>query len=99
VRLGAEEPFTRYYAAAAHALKGDTDTAVAFLERAAADQRAFTLARARIEPEFEALAGDDRFQRLLATLPQAGRGSARISNTGRGSAQISNTGRGSARIS
>ena len=37
VRLGADEPFTRYYAAAAHALKGDADTAIAFLERAAAD--------------------------------------------------------------
>ena len=37
VRLGADEPFTRYYAAAAHALKGDADTAIAFLERAATD--------------------------------------------------------------
>jgi serine/threonine-protein kinase len=67
VRLGAEDPFTRYYAAAAHALKGDADTSIAFLERAAAEQRAFTLARARIEPEFEALRRDDRLQRLLAT--------------------------------
>jgi len=65
VRLGADEPFTRYYAAAAHALKGDADTAMAFLERAAAVRRAFTLARARIEPEFEALRGDSRFQRLV----------------------------------
>jgi TolB-like protein/tetratricopeptide (TPR) repeat protein len=67
VRLGADEPFTRYYAAAAHALKGDADTAIVFLERAAAERRAFTLARARIEPEFEALRNDNRFQRLLAT--------------------------------
>jgi tetratricopeptide (TPR) repeat protein len=74
VRLGAEEPFTRYYAAAAHALKGDADTAVAFLERAAADRRAFTLVRARFEPEFEAVRKDDRFQRLLATM-QPARGS------------------------
>jgi hypothetical protein len=64
-RLGADEPFTRYYAAAAHALKGDADTAIAFLERAAAARRTFTVARARIEPEFEALRGDARFQRLV----------------------------------
>jgi TolB-like protein/Tfp pilus assembly protein PilF len=64
VRLGADDPFTRYYAAGAHALAGDADTALAFLERAAADLRAFTLARARIEPEFEGLRKDQRFRRL-----------------------------------
>jgi tetratricopeptide (TPR) repeat protein len=67
VRLGADEPFTRYYAAAAHALKGDADTAIAFLERAATARRAFTLERARIEPEFVALRQDLRMQRLLQT--------------------------------
>lgn len=65
VRLGADEPFTRYYAAAAHALRGDRDTALAFLERAADERRAFTIARARIEPEFEALHTDERFRRLV----------------------------------
>jgi TolB-like protein/Tfp pilus assembly protein PilF len=65
VRLGSDEPFTRYYAAAAHALMGDADTAIAFLERAAAARRAFTLERARIEPEFAALRKDVRLQRLL----------------------------------
>jgi eukaryotic-like serine/threonine-protein kinase len=65
LRLGADEPFTRYYAASAYALKGDADTAIAFLERAAAERRAFTLARARIEPEFKALREDPRFQRLV----------------------------------
>jgi eukaryotic-like serine/threonine-protein kinase len=67
VRLGFDEPFTRYYAAAAHALKGDADTAIAFLERAATVRRAFTLERARIEPEFAALQKDERLQRLQAT--------------------------------
>jgi tetratricopeptide (TPR) repeat protein len=66
VRLGADEPFTRYYAAAAHALRGDVETALAFLERAARERRAFTLARARIEPEFAAIRGDERFARLVA---------------------------------
>ena len=65
VRLGADEPFTRYYAAAAHALMGDADTAIVFLERAATKRRAFTLERARIEPEFSALRKDVRLQRLL----------------------------------
>ena len=65
VRLGADEPFTRYYAAAAHALRGDADTAIAFLERAAGERKAFTLARAQIEPEFEPIRNDPRFQRLV----------------------------------
>ena len=69
VRLGFDEPFTRYYAAAAHALMGDADTAIAFLERAATVRRAFTLERARIEPEFAALRSDVRLQRLLEARP------------------------------
>jgi tetratricopeptide (TPR) repeat protein len=69
LRLGADEPFTRYYAASAYALKGDMDAAIAFLERAAAERRAFTLARARIEPEFKALREDPRFQRLVGAFP------------------------------
>jgi TolB-like protein/predicted Ser/Thr protein kinase len=65
VRLGADDPFTRYYAAAVHALRGDAEPALAFLEHALARQRAFTAARAAIEPEFESLRSDPRFQRLL----------------------------------
>jgi tetratricopeptide (TPR) repeat protein len=65
VRLGADDPFTRYYAAAIHALRGEAEPALAFLERALAQQRAFTAARARIEPEFDTLRDDPRFQRLL----------------------------------
>jgi hypothetical protein len=38
-----------------------------FLERASAERRAFTLERARIEPEFDSLRRDPRFQRLLDT--------------------------------
>jgi eukaryotic-like serine/threonine-protein kinase len=65
VRLGADDPFTRYYAAAVHALRGDAEPALAFLERALARQPAFTAARAAIEPEFERLRSDARFQRLF----------------------------------
>ena len=65
VRLGADDPFTRYYAAAVHALRGDAEPALAFLEHALARQPALTAARAAIEPEFESLRPDPRFQRLL----------------------------------
>ena len=65
MRLGADDPFTRYYAAAIHALRGEAEPALAFLERALTRQPAFTAARAAIEPEFEGLRSDPRFQRLV----------------------------------
>jgi TolB-like protein/Tfp pilus assembly protein PilF len=65
VRLGADDPFTRYYAAAVHALRGDAEPALAFLERAMATHRTFTTARARIEPEFDGLRADPRFKKLI----------------------------------
>jgi len=67
VRLGADDPFTRYYAASVHAMRGDAEPALAFLERAVAELPAFTAARARIEPEFEGLRSDPRFERLLGS--------------------------------
>ncbi|PYR89650.1 MAG: hypothetical protein DMF84_23250 [Acidobacteria bacterium] len=68
VRLGADDPFTRYYAAAVHAVRGETEPALALLERALTQQPAFTAARAAIEPEFERLRGDARFQQALDRL-------------------------------
>ncbi len=65
VRLGADDPFTRYYAASVHALLGDAERALAFLERALSQQRAFTATRAAIEPEFETLRDHPRFQQLI----------------------------------
>jgi serine/threonine-protein kinase len=71
VRLGADDPFTRYYAAAVHALRGDAEPAIAFLERAVTQQRGLNVARARIEPEFDRIRTDPRFQRLLETADRA----------------------------
>jgi tetratricopeptide (TPR) repeat protein len=65
VRLGSDDPFTRYYAGAAHALRGEHGEALSALEKAAAARRAFVVARARIEPEWEGLRDDPRFRALL----------------------------------
>ena len=65
LRMGADDPFTRYYAACASALLGRTDEALAHLEKALAKRPAFTAARAAIEPDFERLAGDPRFRELV----------------------------------
>ena len=65
VALGADDPFTRYYAGGIHALRGERDEALTLLESAAKDRPAFVLARARIEPEWESLHSDFRFKRLV----------------------------------
>jgi tetratricopeptide (TPR) repeat protein len=65
LRLGADEPFSRYYAACAYAVRGDVDPALAYLERAIRMRRRFTVARARIEPEFDGLRGERRFRVLV----------------------------------
>jgi TolB-like protein len=70
VGMGADDPYTRYYAAGAHALLGDADRALDSLAKAARVTRAFTVARAKIEPEFESLRADPRFQELVANGPR-----------------------------
>jgi serine/threonine-protein kinase len=66
VRMGNDEAFTRYYAACAYALRGDLDAALESLEWAARDRPAFTIARARLEPQLAALAGQPRFHALVS---------------------------------
>lgn len=63
--LGAEEPFTRYYAAATHALLGDLDPALSLLEASIRQSPAFMRARARIEPEWRTLRDHPRFSTLV----------------------------------
>jgi TolB-like protein len=65
--LGADEPFTRYYAAATRALRGEVDEAVTMLEQSVRESPAFTIARARIEPEWDRIRGEPRFERLVGS--------------------------------
>jgi TolB-like protein/tetratricopeptide (TPR) repeat protein/predicted Ser/Thr protein kinase len=67
-RISGGDPFTRYYGAGAYALRGDEDAALLELERAAAEFRAYTVARARIDPFFESLRGAPRFQAMVTSL-------------------------------
>ena len=72
VRLGADDPHTRYYVAAVHALRGETEEALVCLEKAAQLRRALTIARARIEPEFDGLRDEPRFRALVGERAVAG---------------------------
>ena len=65
LRMGSDDAFTRYYAACAYALHGDAGPALDSLEKAARIRRAFTVARARIEPHLESLLGEERFRALV----------------------------------
>ena len=65
LRMGTDEPFTRYYAACAYALHGDVPAALDCLEKTVRMKRAYTLARARTEPHLEALRGEARFRALV----------------------------------
>jgi len=66
LRLGADDPYTRFYVAGIHALRGETEQALSALSRAVKMRRRFTVARARLEPEFDAMRGEPRFEELVA---------------------------------
>jgi tetratricopeptide (TPR) repeat protein len=61
VAKGADDPFTRYYAACAYALLGDTARALDSLERVAAALPALTGARVTRDPDLESLRDEPRF--------------------------------------
>jgi serine/threonine protein kinase/tetratricopeptide (TPR) repeat protein len=65
LRVGAGDPFTRYYAACALAMQGEAARALEWLEAAAAARPAYTAARALLEPDFEGLRADPRFQSVI----------------------------------
>jgi TolB-like protein/Tfp pilus assembly protein PilF len=64
---GADDPFTRYYVACAHAMMDDKASAIEHLRKAIEGRRAFNTARARVEIDFESLRDDPKFQELLKT--------------------------------
>jgi TolB-like protein/predicted Ser/Thr protein kinase len=65
VRLGADDPFTRYYAACVYALRGEREQALESLERCARERRPFTVERAKVEPDLSSLRDEPRFRELL----------------------------------
>jgi tetratricopeptide (TPR) repeat protein len=65
VAKGADDPYTRYYIACLHALRGDADKALESLERSFKTLGPINRVRAPIDPDLENLRGDARFQALL----------------------------------
>ena len=62
---GAADPFTKYYMANLYALRGDADQALKFLADAIAKLPAVNRVRASIDPDFDRLRDDPRFQKLI----------------------------------
>jgi tetratricopeptide (TPR) repeat protein len=66
VAKGADDPFTRYYIAAVHALTGASDRAFDSLERVATQLPALTIARMHRDPDLASLQNDPRFTALIS---------------------------------
>src|SRR5215831_14382215 len=64
---GADDPFTRYYVACAHAMMGGRLRALDHLRVAIEGRRNFNGARARVEIDFESLRDDPGFQELVGS--------------------------------
>jgi TolB-like protein len=65
MRTGAADAMSPYYAAGAHALRGETEPALLCLERAAAGRPRLTAARAALEPALESLREEPRFRAIV----------------------------------
>ena len=65
VANGADDPFTRYYVACLHALRGDRDRALESLERVAKSLPKLTAARARVDVDLLSLREEPRFRALI----------------------------------
>ena len=65
VGTGSDDPFTRYYIACLHALRGDSSRALESLEHAARELPALTATRARRDVDLESLHEDPRFRALV----------------------------------
>ncbi|MCA1562558.1 MAG: protein kinase [Acidobacteria bacterium] len=64
VARGADDPYTRYYIACLHALRGDADHAIESLQRVAASLPALTAARVRRDPDLESVRDDPRVRTI-----------------------------------
>ena len=62
---GADDPYTKYYVACLHSLRGEADKAIKYLEETFVHLRALNTIRARIEPDFDRIREDPRFLRLV----------------------------------
>ncbi|CAN5535043.1 hypothetical protein BH23ACI1_BH23ACI1_29050 [soil metagenome] len=69
VATGADDPFTRYYIACLHALRGDAERALDSLERVARTNPRLTAARARRDDDLRGLASEPRFRALIEIDP------------------------------
>jgi TolB-like protein len=65
IRTGADDAMSPYYAACAHALRGETESAFACLGRTSARRPRLTASRAAIEPALETLRADPRFHAIV----------------------------------
>jgi tetratricopeptide (TPR) repeat protein len=65
IASGADDPFTRYYIACLHALRGDADRAFESLARVARRLPELTAARARRDPDLDSLRDDPRFAQII----------------------------------
>ncbi|HKS41080.1 MAG TPA: tetratricopeptide repeat protein, partial [Blastocatellia bacterium] len=65
VGKGSDDPFTKYYIAELYALKGDADQAIKYFEESSEQLSAINSQRAKVDPDFESLKDDPRFQKLI----------------------------------
>ncbi|HSF24025.1 MAG TPA: FlgO family outer membrane protein [Blastocatellia bacterium] len=62
---GAADPFTKYYIACLHALRGDADNAIKYLTESLERLRTLNTIRAKSDPDFESLRDDPRFREIV----------------------------------
>jgi serine/threonine protein kinase/Tfp pilus assembly protein PilF len=62
---GADDPYTKYYVASLHALRGDGAEAVRYLADCIAARPALTRVRARLDPDFDGIRDEPAFRALV----------------------------------
>jgi tetratricopeptide (TPR) repeat protein/predicted Ser/Thr protein kinase len=62
---GTDDPYTKYYIAALYSLRGQVEEACAALQQSMGMLRALNTRRAQIDPDFDPIREDPRFQRVV----------------------------------